>query len=85
MKKSVNGYYKFYNKEGLSCRIKCTDEVSGNVLIKFKGRDEAIWAYHSPKRTFRNCLDVTNFILKNLENPNMVFKIVGTDNFIKRV
>ena len=77
MKKSINGYFKFYNKEGLSCRVKCPKEIQKEILIKFKNRDETAWAYHSPKRTFRNCLEVVNFILKNLENENMVFKIIS--------
>ena len=76
MKKSVNGYFKFYNKEGMSTRIKCSEPINGEVLIKFKNKNAAEWLYHAPQRKFRNCLEVTNFILKNLENENMVFKIV---------
>jgi hypothetical protein len=83
MKKSVNGYFKFYNKEGISCRIKCNDEVDGAILIKFKQKEEANWMYHVPNRGFRNCLEVSNFILKNLENDNMVFKIVSMQKTIR--
>ena len=77
MKKSINGYYKFYNKNGLQCRIKCeAEKIDGEVMIKFKPKDQTEWMYHMPKRKFRHCLEVTNFILKNLENNNMVFKVV---------
>ena len=79
MKKSINGYYKFYNKAGISCRIKCEVEAKGQVLIKFKHRDDHQWLYHVPDKKFRNCLEITNFILKNLENQNMVFKITTMD------
>ena len=76
MKKSVNGYYKFYNKAGLSCRIKSSGHIDGSeILIRFKHKDDLGWLYHAPKRKFRNCLDATNFILKNLENEGMIFKI----------
>jgi ribosomal protein S19E (S16A) len=77
MKKSVNGYFKFYNGHGLSCRIKCDKEINGQTLIKFKHRSDSHWLYHVPNKTFRNCLEVANFILKNLENDGMVFKITG--------
>ncbi len=78
-KKSINGYYKFYNKEGISCRIKCDDteeKFEGNCIIKFKQIDDPTWMFHAPTKEFRNCLEVTNYILKNLENSNMVFKIL---------
>lgn len=76
MKKSINGYFKFYNKDGVSCRIKCDQEINGEVLIKFKSKDDDGWFYHSPRREFGNSLDVANFILKNLENQDMIFKVL---------
>jgi len=83
MKKSANGYYKFYNKEGISCRIKCTDVINGTALIKFKHRDEPGWLYHSPERKFGHILEAVNFVLKNLENTGMIFKIIPLYKEIK--
>jgi hypothetical protein len=83
MKKSINGYFKFYNKNGQSCRIKCQEEIKGQVLIKFKPHDEGAWLYYAPKREFRNCLEVANFILKNLESNGTVFKILAFKKNIK--
>jgi hypothetical protein len=76
MKKSINGYFKFYNGSGISCRIKCSSEIQKEALIKFKHKEDANWLYHVPNREFRNCLEAANFILKNLENEGMIFKIV---------
>jgi hypothetical protein len=82
MKKSINGYFKFYNGSGIPCRIKCQGEVKGTALIKFKHKDTTDWMYHVPNKKFRNCLEVVNFILKNLENKEMIFKIISMQESI---
>jgi len=82
MKKSANGYYKFYNKAGLSCRIKCEMTGPGRIMIKFKTTDDLNWMYYSPNRTFKCCLDASNYILKNLENKGMVFKIYSQKRLV---
>ena len=74
--KKVNGYYKFYNKPGTSCRIKADEPVSGKAIIKFKDQDEAKWMYHAPTRSFNSTLEVVHYILLNLESKNLVFKIL---------
>jgi len=75
MKKSINGYYKFYNKIGIACRIKCSKDIEGQSLIMFKHKNEDTWMYYVPKKEFNNCLEIINHILKNLVNDNMIFKI----------
>jgi len=77
MKKSAQGYYKFYNAEGKSCRVKCKS-VEGSCIIKFKHVNEHEWLYHSPNRDFNSCTDAINFILKNLISDGMIFKVVKT-------
>ena len=76
--KKANGYYKFYNKLGVSCRIKTEEPVQGSVIIKFKDQDETKWMYHAPSRTFNSTLEVVHYILMNLESKNLVFKIMAT-------
>jgi hypothetical protein len=80
--KSRNGYFKFYNKNGLSCRIKIQDEISGKFIIKYKGPDEIIWNYISPDFSAIT-IEVINYILKNLETDNSVFKIVPARSIIQ--
>jgi len=77
-----NGYFKYYNKEGKSCRIKFDNDFKFieekkkfNIIIKFKKDDETLWNYHSPFRKFKSIFEIINYILKNLENDKMVFKI----------
>ena len=77
--KSAAGYYKFYNKTGTPCRIKCSP-VSGSCIIQFKEVQATSWLYHVPDKKFKNCLEVVNFILKNLVNKDMIFKIAPTCN-----
>jgi len=78
--KSKNGYYKHYNKKGISCRIKvkksALNKFNTDFIIAFKHKDDLDWKYHSPNKKFRCVNAVINHILKNLENKNMVFKII---------
>jgi hypothetical protein len=83
MKKSKNGYYKFYNSQGIYCRIKCNNVENNEVLIKFKQKNETNWMYHSPNKRFHSCLEVANYILKNLDNQNMIFKIIPINHSLK--
>jgi len=76
--KKANGYYKFYNKTGISCRVKTDEPIQGSVIIKFKEQGETKWMYHAPKRTFNSTLEVVHYILMNLESKSLVFKIVAT-------
>jgi len=76
-----NGYYKFYNKEGIPFRIKFAGirdiefENSREILVKFKDQDEIEWKFHSPSKKFNNVFDIIKYIGMNLENTNVVFKI----------
>lgn len=75
-----NGYYKYYNSDGLSTRIKVNElEIdSKGILIKFLQNGH--WMYHTPdakKHNFENAFDCINFILKNLENENLVFEVIS--------
>jgi len=78
--KSKNGYFKHYNKEGISCRIKVAKsalaKTDSELMVKFKGSKDEFWSWHFPRRKFRDASEVIVFILKNLVNENMVFKIV---------
>ena len=80
MYKSKNGYFKHYSKNGTPCRIKVTRDAlrktDSDFLIAFKNRDEETWNYHIPNKNFRCANAVIVFILKNLETPNTVFKIL---------
>ena len=77
--KSKNGYFKHYNKDGISCRIKIAKDAllktNNEFIITFKHKNDLSWKYHSPEKNFRCVNEVIVFILKNLENKNMVFKI----------
>ncbi len=73
-----NGYFKFYTATGLSCRIKSSGNIRGKILIRMQDTNatsDSNWLFYSPGRSFENCLDAANYILKNLEKENMVFKI----------
>jgi hypothetical protein len=72
-----NEYYKYYNSEGISTRIKVSEfnQDSFGCLIKFFQNGH--WFYHHPKVKFKDQFDCINFILKNLENTNLVFEIIG--------
>jgi len=79
MYKSKKGYFKHYNANGISCRIKVTryalTKTDSEFLIAFKSKKEEFWNYHSPDRKFRCVNEVIVFILKNLISKNMIFKI----------
>ncbi len=79
MKKSANGYYKFYSKDGTGCRIKCDKDIKGKVIIKFKKVNSLTWNWFAPKNSFKNSLDALTFILKNLESKKMAFKIISAE------
>jgi len=82
-----NGYYKYYNSEGLKCRIKVTKNArcrkDDNFIIAFLRPQDYNWNYHMPvdKKSkkvviFKDCFDAINFILKNLETDGTIFKII---------
>ena len=79
-----DGYYKYYNSEGKKCRIKIEPELLNGknfkVFVWFKKEDDAHWLVHQPKKKFRDAFHVINFILKNLENDNLIFKITKASN-----
>ena len=87
MKKSKNGYYKYYNSAGVSTRIRNEFKPEAGVLkralIKFKLVDEISWMYHTPTKSFKDQFEVMNHVLKNLESENMVFKIYNIDELKK--
>lgn len=76
-----NGYYKYYNKNGVSCRVKFENKMAinsktANVIIEFnKENDIEVSNMHMPARYFNNDFEILNFILKNLETSNLVFKV----------
>ena len=78
--KSINGYYKHYNKEGRSCRIKVSrkalSRTDDEFILKYRSKSMEHWLYHSPRGKFRCANAVIVHILKNLENDNMIFKII---------
>ncbi len=84
MKKSQNGYYKFYSKDGTECRIKADRDIQGKVIIKFKYANSVGWRWYAPSREFKNVLDATTYILKNLESDKMVFKVIVANDLHKR-
>jgi hypothetical protein len=81
--KKANGYYKLYNKHGVSCRIKIEENVQEKVIIKFKIIGETKWMYYAPSRLFKSQLEITHYILTNLESKNLVFKVLSTSNINK--
>ena len=73
--KSKNGFYKYYNKYGLNCRIK-TDKCNGNVIIKFKYNFDERWFMNIPDIKFKSEGDIITFICKNLETDGTIFEVV---------
>jgi hypothetical protein len=74
------GYFKYYNKDGLKCRIKfmdnvCNHETPFGVIVKFKRPIDDDFLYHYPNRKFTGIQDVINFVVKNLEHDGTVFEI----------
>jgi len=76
--KKSNGYYKFYNAEGVPCRIKFDSPPKNNqdILLKFKNKYETKWLLVVPNQKFSSESQVLNYILKNLQNTDMVFKVI---------
>jgi hypothetical protein len=83
----TNGYYKYYNSEGLKCRIKVTKNAkcrkNDAFTIAFLRPFDYNWNYDIPvdkknkkMKIFKDCFDVINFILKNLETDGTIFKIL---------
>jgi len=77
--KSSNGYYKYYNKEGKACRIKIEDKLKNkknfNCFIWFKYPKKDYWMIHEPNKKFKDVFQVINYLCKNLETNNIVFKV----------
>jgi len=80
-------YYKMYTKDGKTFRVKCGIPSGyrygerSQILIKFKHVDDTQWMYHVPNKIFSNCLDILDFLRKNIENDHMIFKIVPLKTF----
>ena len=72
--KSKNGFYKFFNKEGLKCRIK-TNNCKGDVILKFKYPSDEKWYMTIPDIKFKSDSDVITYICKNLETDGTVFEV----------
>jgi len=69
-----NGYYKFYNKNGKRCKIKCENIENEKVIISFsKNAGETM--YHLPDKVFKNTTEVIYHLVKNLESDNVIFTI----------
>jgi len=82
-----NNYYKYYTSDGLKCRIKVTKDAkcrkNDSFTIAFMRPYDYNWNYHIPYdkknknyRKFKDCFEVINFILKNLETNGTIFKIL---------
>jgi hypothetical protein len=82
-------YDEFYNQDGKKCYIKISRkflthelEIVGRVLIRFKSKNDIEWMYHTPVHKFVTLTEVMNFIIINLENDDMQFKISPTADSI---
>lgn len=76
-----NGYFKHYNSNGTSIRIKVKGICISNsrVIIKFKNQEDIEWLYQIPDTMFTSSNDAINHICKHTENPNMVFQILSSN------
>lgn len=79
--KSNKGYFKFFNKEGQECRIKCDREINGNVIIKYLKKDEVVWRWLTPEKEFISSIHTINYILKHLESDKSIFEIIPVTKF----
>jgi len=74
MRRNKNGY-KFYNSRGISCRINCDDNMHGKIIIQFREKNSTNWSYYVPNKQFSSTIEIVNYIITNLENQHMIFKI----------
>ena len=79
--KRSKGFFKHYNADGIACRIKVDYGVmNSRVVIKFKNIDEEGWKHHVPDKEFSSENEVVWFIVKNVEQSGMVFKVSPLEN-----
>jgi len=73
------GYYKYYNKEGKSCRIKIEDKLRNKrkfrCFVWFRYPNDVNWMVHEPSKKFNDVFHVINYLCKNLETDKMIFKV----------
>lgn len=78
-KNSKNGYYKYYNAEGKSCRIKIyVDKIKlpdTGILLKYKGPEDIFWNYHVPNKHFGNVFEIIKYLSKNTEVDGTIYKV----------
>jgi len=76
--KKKNGFYKHYNKDGISTRIRIVhDKIKSgmkDIMIIYCNKNEVV-PNLIVKSGFTSDSQVINYILKNLENKDMVFDI----------
>ena len=71
-------YCKFYSKDGKVAYIKAKKTAfkrkNEEFLVAFKRKGEENWNFHWTK-VKKNLIDVIEFLLNNLENDEVKFKI----------
>ena len=74
-----NSYFE-YSNGSVKCKIKVSNNAFNkrdtNFIIKFKKENEIIWKYHMPDKKFSCHIEVINYILNNLDNNKVKFKII---------
>ena len=69
-------YYKYYNAEGLSCKVKIEDEFEDKrVVLSLKYPKDERGVMHIPDKIFKNGYHVINYICKNLETDKLVVSV----------
>ena len=71
------GWYKHYNKNGTSCRIKIKKEPQGQVIIKFRDQDSITWNYFVPSKLFGDSSEVIHYLVQNLEKSGTLFEVIS--------
>jgi len=82
---SKNGFYKYYNKEGKSCRIFVDKDAINlkdqRIILSWTSPNTDGWNVYIPHtkkgedKKFKNIFEVIKHILKNLETDKSIFKV----------
>jgi len=95
--KSARGYYKYYNSEGKSLRIKFSKEFkeleckerepNEKFKISLKFKHDEHWHYHTPSKSFANIFDVIKYLCTNTTTEGTIFKVLSFnyDNISKEI
>jgi len=81
MYKSKNGYFKYYNAEGKSLRIKMN--VKGikfkeptQIHLKFKSKTDERWMHTIPRKKFNSIYEIIKYLCSNTTNKDRVFNVI---------